>query len=94
MNGRNFEYRVCNEQTLVKRVGTSIRFVTFWKNVHQQFLISVGTIKGCTYEVYNSREVTKDEGNEQYINYRKNGYVKFKDSKISFMSKWLGEVLY
>ena len=94
MNGRAPEYVRCKEQTLVKRENGIVHFVSFWKNVHQQRIVSKGTINGCTYTVNNSVVVTKDEGNRIYIDYRKDGYVKFKDSDFASMIDYLGEVLY
>lgn len=76
MNGRNPAYRRCNEQTLVKTVDGQERFITFWKNVHQQFLISEGVINGATYTVEEEKLVTKEEGNAVYIQRRSDGWVK------------------
>ena len=79
MNGRAPAYKKCNEVTLVKEVDGRWKFYTFWKNVHQQFLISSGYINGCTYEVGEPILVTKEEGNKFYISCKKSGWVKMQE---------------
>lgn len=79
MNGRAPAYRKCNEVTLVKEIDGKVKFYTFWKNVHQQFLVSSGYIYGCTYEVVGKSVVTKEEGNELFLECRKAGWVPMKE---------------
>ena len=91
MNGRAPEYRRCNEVTMVNP--ETWEFKTFWKNVHQQFLITEGTINGCTYKAGESRLVeSKEEGNAEYIECRKAGWLTFreflkKQNKV-FQANW------
>ena len=74
---RQPEYRRCKEVTLIDP--KTCNFKTFWKNVHQQYLITEGTVYGLTYEVGEARLVEKDEGNAEYVECRKNGWQKWED---------------
>lgn len=89
MNGRAPEYKRVNEQTLVKKINGKTRFVTFWKNVHQQFLISEGIIDGLTYTVESSRVVNREEGNAFWYECKKAGWTKWTDPNNT-----LGTVLF
>lgn len=79
MNGRAPAYRKCNEVTLVKEIDGKVKFYTFWKNVHQQFLVSSGYIYGCTYSVGEPVLVTKEEGNKLFLECRKADWVPMKE---------------
>lgn len=80
MNGRAPEYRHCNEVTLVKTIDNKLHFKTFWKNVHQQFLISEGFIYGLTYEIIKTEVVRdKESGNRDYKTCRAQGWQKWED---------------
>ena len=94
MNGRAPEYVKCNEQTLVKVINGERKFITFWKNVHQQFLISEGTINGATYSSEVPKHVTKEDGNKVYIECRRNGWKRFEKSELAYMLEWLPRVLF
>ena len=50
-------------------------FKTFWKNVHQQFLISEGKINGMTYKVGAPRLTEKDPGNEEFLECCRAGWL-------------------
>ena len=77
MNGRAPKYRKCNEITLINPA--TREFKTFWKNAHQQFLISEGKFYGLTYEAGNGELVDKESGNAEYIRLRKEGWMKWQD---------------
>lgn len=79
MNGRAPAYKRVNEQTLVKEIDGQTRFATFWKNVHQQLLVSEGVIYGLTYKVESTRVVTRDEGNAFWYECKQAGYTKWTD---------------
>ena len=74
---RQPEFVKVNEVTLIDP--KTCKFKTFWKNVHQQRLITEGTVYGLTYEVGEKRVVEKDAGNAEYIECRKDGWMKWKD---------------
>lgn len=76
MNSRQPAYRKCNEVTLIADNG---KFYTFWKNVHQQFLITEGQLNGLTFSVETPRVVNKEEGNKFYLKCVKEGYIKWQD---------------
>lgn len=97
MNGRAPEYKKCNEITLVWKCDGVLYFRTFWKNVHQQFLLTGGTVNGCTYTVTYSNPVTKEDGNACYVDSRKHGWVKWeqycKENNLNCLLYDLGRVL-
>lgn len=71
------DYVRVNEVTLINP--STGEFKTFWKNAHEQRLITEGQVYGLTYEVRSTRVVGKDEGNAEYIRDRKCGWVKWYD---------------
>ena len=77
MNGRAPEYRRCNEITIINP--KTRQFKTFWKNVHQQFLITDGKVEGCTFTVGKAELTEKGPGNALYKELRQNGWKKWED---------------
>lgn len=94
MNARGPEFVRVNEQTLVKSVGDQRRFITFWKNVHQQRLVSKGVINGSTYTVESTDTVTREEGNSIWREHKADGWVRIEKSEFAYMTEWLGTVLW
>lgn len=75
MNGRAPAYVHVNEVTLWNPETREFR--TFWKNVHQQRLITTGHYYGLTYEIEETRVTDKEAGNAEYLACKAAGFEKW-----------------